>query len=71
MLVLFSGKCSVCNDAIHMDQQSVDLTCINCSYSLIACTVCKKNGCPNCGGKLLDVREKFEKDEGPNVRILF
>jgi hypothetical protein len=46
------GKISQCGANLPLTAQEASVTCEKCDRSFNFCNHCKKNGCPNCGGKL-------------------
>jgi hypothetical protein len=71
MLIIAKGSCDKCKTQFGpLDMiQSVVLECAACGTQARLCRRCKAAGC-DCGGQLLDARERFEK-EHPGQSIMF
>lgn len=68
MLVMESGNCENCGaDLGWTTMQQANVTCKRCGYSFKSCDRCKRSGCPKCKGKLLNVSEYIENEEGGKV----
>lgn len=68
MLLVASGECEKYGKSFRenykaITEQEITLECANkdCKTTIRYCRECKKTGCPNCGGRLLD---QFEKHPG-------
>jgi len=62
MLALNFGNCEKCGGNLGpmATKQSTQVTCKKCDHCFEACEKCKSDGCPKCGGKLLDAGEHIK-----------
>ena len=69
MLVWPSGskKCERCGKEYkRMTEQEMSSHCVKCGKEVYYCDECIKKGCPDCGGKLVDVW-KYHKSQGSGI----
>jgi hypothetical protein len=72
MLILAQGKCEACGETFRQPDvlQSVHVECADCGRGRSLCRKCKSEGCPACGGHLLDAWERADRDL-PGQGVMF
>ena len=69
MLVLSfrSKKCESCGKEYNrLTEQEMSSHCVNCGKVVYYCNECIKKGCPNCGGKLVNIWD-YHKSKGSSI----
>lgn len=69
MLILELGSCEKCGGSLgsHLTTQQAGVTCKACGHDLKACPRCKREGCPKCGGELLNAWEHVRHTTGQDI----
>jgi DNA-directed RNA polymerase subunit RPC12/RpoP len=72
MLIWAEGKCEACGKKFRPPDvlQSVRVECADCGREQSLCPACKSEGCPSCGGRLLDAWERVDRDF-PGQGVMF
>jgi len=72
MLIWAQGKCEGRGDTFRQPDvlQSVHVECADCGHKRIACHKCRGEGCPACGGRLLDAWARADRDL-PGQGVMF
>lgn len=72
MLIQAQGRCEVCGESFKQTDllQSVQVECAGCRQMHTVCHRCQADGCPSCGGRVLNAWARVERDL-PGQGIIF